>query len=156
MIEKTTLVRLLQQHPSTERVAKELNCSPGNVLYWERKYGLQPAFASCGNGRRTRSPEEMAAYMTSNPTLRRRNLKAKAIAFKGGKCMLCGYDQCNAALEFHRVDNRMKTFGLSRKGIIRSWDSIEKELDKCVLICANCHREVEAGMKEIPATSRTA
>lgn len=151
LIKKTLLVELLQQHLSTERIAKELNCSPGNVLYWERKHGLRPAFASCGNGRRTRSPEEMAAYMASNPTIRRRKLKAKAIAFKGGKCLLCGYERCNAALEFHHLNRRTKAFGLSRKGIIRSWDSIMKEIDKCVLICANCHREVEAGARTIPA-----
>ena len=89
--------------------------------------------------------------MASNPTIRRRKLKAKAIAFKGGKCLLCGYERCNAALEFHHLNRRTKAFGLSRKGIIRSWDSIMKEIDKCVLICANCHREVEAGARTIPA-----
>jgi len=52
-------------------------------------------------------------------------------------------------LEFHHLDKETKSFGLSKKGIIRSWESIKKELDKCVLICANCHREVEAGEKSI-------
>ena len=88
--------------------------------------------------------------MVQKPILHRRRLKAKAIEYKGGKCILCGYDRCSAALEFHHLDRTSKSFGLSRKGIIRSWDSIRKELDKCVLICANCHREVEAGVREIP------
>ena len=70
-----------------------------------------------------------------------------AIAYKGGKCFLCGYHRCNAALEFHHLDKTTKSFGLSRKGIIRSWESIMKELYKCVMICANCHREVEAGVR---------
>lgn len=90
-------------------------------------------------------------YMSSNPTIRRRKLKEKAIAYKGGKCMLCQYDRCNAALEFHHKDRRTKAFGLSRNGIIRSWDSIREELDKCILVCANCHREIEAGISVIAA-----
>jgi hypothetical protein len=150
LLENEVLVELLQEHFSTERIAEKLNCSPGNVLYWERKYGLRPAFAACGDGRRVRTPEEMSAFMISDPTIRRRKLKAKAIAFKGGKCMMCGYSRCNAALEFHHVDRTTKGFGLSRKGIIRSRDSIEQEIRKCILICANCHREVEAGLRTIP------
>lgn len=64
--------------------------------------------------------------------------------------MLCGYDKCNAALVFHHLDRTIKTFGLSTKGVIRSWDSMKHELDKRVLICANCHREVEAGVRSVP------
>lgn len=92
----------------------------------------------------------MAAYMTGNPTLRRRKLKAKAISFKGGKCLLCGYDRCNAALEFHHLDKTAKGFGLSKGGRIRSWESIMKELDKCILVCSNCHRELETGLRTFP------
>lgn len=140
LIAKNVLVELLEQRLPTDTIAKRLGCSPGNVLYWERKYGLRPAFASFGSGRRTRSPKEMAAYMISSPTLRRRKLKARAIAHKGGKCLLCGYNRCNAALELHHLDKTTKAFGLSRRGVIRSWDSIKTELDKRVLISANRHR----------------
>jgi len=87
----------------------------------------------------------MAKAMVLEPTIHRRRLKTKAIEYKGGKCMLCGYDRCNAALEFHHLDKTTKSFGLSRNGVIRSWESIRTELDKCVLVCANCHREVETG-----------
>jgi hypothetical protein len=88
----------------------------------------------------------MAAKTVREAVDYRRRLKARAIAYKGGKCVLCGYCKCNGALEFHHLSRSSKTFGLSKKGMIRSWPSIEKELDKCVLICANCHREVEAGV----------
>jgi len=153
LIRKKVLVDLLNQRLSTQKIAMKLGRSQKTVLYWERKYGLSPAFASYGNGRRTRSLKEMADAMTQEPVLHRRRLKARAIEYKGGKCILCGYDRCNAALEFYHLDTTTKSFGLSRKGVIRSWESTMKELDKCALICANCHREVEAGMRTIPSGS---
>ena len=65
---------------------------------------------------------------------------------------MCGYDIYNGALEFHHLDKARKGFGFSRKGIIRSWESISKELDKCILVCANCHREVEGGVRTIQSS----
>ena len=88
MIRKEVLIELLSQHLSTQRIAMRLGRSEKNVLYWERKYGLLPAFASNGNGRRTRSPEEMADAMVREPTEHRRRLKAKAIEYNGGECIL--------------------------------------------------------------------
>jgi hypothetical protein len=150
LIEKITLEQLLKQKLSGDKIAFKLGCSRSNVEYWERKYGLLPAFGLRGSGRRAKSPEQMAADMTRLAVAHRRGLKARAIEYKGGRCALCGYDRCNAALEFHHVDRRTKAFGLSRKGIIRSWGSIKKEIDKCLLVCSNCHREVEAGARSIP------
>jgi hypothetical protein len=152
LIEKKALEQLLRQKLSGDKIAFKLGCSRSNVEYWERKYGLQPAFGLRGCDRRTKSPEQMAADMTHLAVAHRRRLKAKAIEYKGGKCTLCGYDRCNAALEFHHLDKAAKGFGLAKGGRIRSWESILKELDKCILICANCHREVEAGVRLIPGT----
>jgi len=67
-----------------------------------------------------------------------------AIQHKGGKCELCGYDKCREALEFHHQDNAKKDFGISYKGITRSWKKIQQEIEKCTLVCANCHREIHA------------
>lgn len=53
--------------------------------------------------------------------------------------MKCGYDKCVAALDFHHIGK--KTFGISSKGLTRSWERLKNELKQCVLICANCHRE---------------
>lgn len=70
--------------------------------------------------------------------------KEKAVEYKGGACKLCGYKRCIASLDFHHRDPSTKKFGISQsKG--RSWDKIKEELDKCDLLCANCHREVECG-----------
>jgi hypothetical protein len=60
-----------------------------------------------------------------------------AVAAKGGKCEKCGYNRCIDALEFHHLENLDKNFGLSEKGYARSWKRVEKELEKCVLLCAN-------------------
>ncbi len=70
--------------------------------------------------------------------------------YKGNKCVLCGYNKCPRALSFHHVNPKSKSFGLSVKGLTRSWDKIKAELDKCVLICANCHMEVHDGISQLP------
>jgi len=77
------------------------------------------------------------AYMVE----RRRQIKLKAIQYLGGKCSRCGYNNCAGALHFHHKDETTKEFGLSNKGLIRSWEKVKKELDKCELLCANCHAE---------------
>jgi hypothetical protein len=51
------------------------------------------------------------------------------------------------ALEFHHLDGSRKDFGISSKGYTRSWSKIRDELDKCILLCANCHREIHAGLQ---------
>jgi len=150
LIEKKALEQLLKQKLSGDKIASKLGCSRSNVEYWERKYGLRPAFGLRGSGRRTKSPEQMAADMTRLAVGHRRRLKARAIAYKGGRCTLCGYSRCNAALEFHHLDKATKGFGLAKGGRIRSWESIMKELDKCILVCSNCHRELETGVRTVP------
>lgn len=65
----------------------------------------------------------------------------KAIEYKGGKCQRCNYDRCKAALEFHHRDPEEKDFSISRKGFATSWEKVKLELDKCDMLCANCHRE---------------
>ncbi len=73
---------------------------------------------------------------------RRKILKAKAVAYKGGKCCLCGYNNCLEALTFHHIVG--KDFGISYKGYTRSWEKVKKELDNCWLLCSNCHAEIHA------------
>ena len=73
-------------------------------------------------------------------------LKLKAIEYKGGKCQICGYDSYVGALEFHHTDPSKKNFSISEKGLTRSFALIKAELDKCVLLCSNCHKEFHAGL----------
>lgn len=74
----------------------------------------------------------------------RRTIKQKAVDYKGGKCELCGYNKTINALEFHHLDPKQKDISIS--GGTKSFEKIEKELDKCVLLCANCHREIHANL----------
>lgn len=78
---------------------------------------------------------------------RRRRTKIKAVEYKGGKCEFCGYNRCLMALDFHHRDPSIKEFSISR--VTASWKRVKKELDKCVLACATCHREIHAGLIDI-------
>lgn len=82
---------------------------------------------------------------TDAVTRRRKKIKQMAVEYMGGKCSRCAYDKCIAALEFHHLDPSEKDFALGNKGHTRSWDRVVLELNKCILLCANCHREVENG-----------
>ncbi len=78
----------------------------------------------------------------------RHNKKLKAIEYLGGKCKICGYNRCKEALHFHHKDPSKKHFGISSKS---SWgfEKIKPELDKCILVCGNCHSEIHAGLIDI-------
>ena len=84
---------------------------------------------------------------------RRNTLKKMAVEYKGGKCCICGYDRFMGALEFHHINPNEKSFGVSERGMTVSWERLRNEIDKCILVCSNCHREIEAGMIEIPLHS---
>ena len=69
--------------------------------------------------------------------------KLELIRLKGGKCEICGYDKNIAALEFHHLDPNVKSFQLDSRHLSNTTrDKIIEELDKCILVCANCHREL--------------
>jgi len=85
---------------------------------------------------------------------RRRKVKDILVDEAGGRCKLCGYRRHSAALQFHHIDPSTKSFGLGVRGITRSIDKLREEAAKCVLLCANCHAEVEAGVAELPVKSR--
>lgn len=72
---------------------------------------------------------------------KRRNNKLELIKYKGGKCEICGYDKCIAALEFHHIDPKTKKFGISN-GNIKSLRILKQEADKCLLLCNRCHTEL--------------
>ena len=73
-----------------------------------------------------------------------------AVEYKGGRCQVCGYERCIEALEFHHLDPTQKDFGISHRGYTRSWEKVKEEINKCILLCANCHREFHAGKLQLP------
>jgi hypothetical protein len=76
------------------------------------------------------------------------DIKQTVIAKKCGmKCKVCGYNKCKDALELHHIDPNTKEHNVS--SLTRNFSSIEKlekELDKCIMLCSNCHREFHAGL----------
>jgi hypothetical protein len=84
---------------------------------------------------------------------KRKQLKIDAIKYLGGSCKYCGYSKCVSALEFHHRDPSKKEFGISMKGYTKSWESIRVELDKCDLVCSNCHKEIHENLKTPVAQS---
>lgn len=105
---------------------KELVCN---------KHGI--TIYSLSDGVRSRWKCKKCIYDTSTKYIY--NLKKKAIEYKGGKCIKCSYKKCTRALSFHHLDPSQKDFNI---GTSRSWEKIKKELDKCILVCLNCHNEL--------------
>ena len=75
---------------------------------------------------------------------RREKIKIMAVTYKGGSCIKCGYNKCVAALEFHHRDPTQKDFAIGNKGYTRGWERVRLELDKCDLLCSNCHKELHS------------
>jgi DNA-binding CsgD family transcriptional regulator len=75
-------------------------------------------------------------------TRTRQRLKLKAIDYKGGACVCCGYNKSVRSMHFHHIDPTQKDFSIGGNGATRSWEKIKTELDKCVLVCSNCHGEI--------------
>ena len=88
-------------------------------------------------------------YLIKAVQLRRKKVRSMALEMAGGKCRLCGYHQCPDALEFHHRDSDKKDFSVSNRGYTRSWSRVKTEISKCLLLCANCHREVHAGQRSV-------
>lgn len=122
----------LEENISVKNIAKKLNCSVHILRYYL-------------------SEEIKTKNKKLNDTLLKQNrvksviswrqrTKIKSIEYKGGKCILCGYDKCKTSLSFHHLNPKEKDFTISGKSF--SWDKLKLELDKCVLLCLNCHQEL--------------
>jgi len=77
----------------------------------------------------------------------RQKLKDEAITLKGGKCVMCGYNRCRMSLDFHHLNPDEKEFSISGNNASRK--RVLKELKKCILVCRNCHGEIESGLIKI-------
>jgi len=98
----------------------------------------------------TRTYADRAVYMREAVKKRRKKLRQMDRDYKGGKCQICGYKKCSRALSFHHINLKKKDFTISAKGLTRSWKKLQKEIDKCILLCANCHMELHEGITQLP------
>ncbi len=172
-IEKSQLVELIAEGIALKEMAVRLERSVTVVRYWIARYGIErercrrrtiPGGAkrvdmSCKrHGLTTFVLEGRGSYRCMRCRVeasarRRRRVKRILVEEAGGRCALCGYSRCQRALQFHHLDPTTKRFHLGEGGHCRSLARSRVEARKCVLLCGNCHAEVEAGITEIPLNS---
>lgn len=158
-MDKDELQILVAQGLSSWQIADKLEIGQTTVRYWLKKHALTTLTKTvgckyCGQS----DPNEMVKSgkdricrtvckkcHNQNTIKRFKDTKSKAVEYKGGSCVNCGYDVCLNALEFHHVnpDEKDPEF---HKMKCWSWDRLKVELDKCTLVCANCHREKHMGL----------
>lgn len=129
-----------------------LECNPyksGKRLKMRDETEIELTCGRCGRNfkysRANRQGHTKTLCNSCHVNVRRFHLKEKAIKYKGGKCINCGYNRCIGALEFHHLQPTKKNFQISGNHA-RSWEVLKTELDKTILVCANCRREIEAGL----------
>ena len=171
-IPRDVLERLVDEGLSMRKIAERVEMSQSTVRHWLRHYGLRTKPGARPTGDRATDParrtlecprhgntefwlEKRGSYRclrcrSEAVSKRRRRLKAILVADSGGRCELCGYDRCVAALHFHHRDGHTKAFGLAERGYTRSLEIVRREAAKCMLLCSNCHAEMEAGMVNAP------
>jgi len=172
---------LIEEGLTIEKIAQRLGVSDSTTKKWLKRHGLRTR----GAQRRATLDEMRAAgerdvqlecrrhgltrhvSVASERRLRCTKCRAEAVARRrrkvkgilideaGGACAVCGYARHPAALQFHHVDPKTKSFGLGVRGITRSLEALRDEAAKCVLLCANCHAELEVGAIDLPVKSRT-
>jgi transposase-like protein len=171
-IEQARLRELVERSLSVRQIAAECGLSASAVRYWLRRFGLQtqPAHYARRDGPK---PHEIvrecrvhgwtvfrrvgrsggyrcARCGPARVARRRRRVKNILVAEAGGACRLCGYDRYAGALQFHHRDPAKKRFHFADGGVTRALALLREEARKCVLLCANCHAEVEGGVVCVP------
>jgi len=170
-VAREALEPLVLEGLSIRAIAQRLDVSYATIQHWARRYGLTTVRAArlkqtaearllgedaielictrhgpttfirkADGGYRCRQCRSEAVVK------RRRHVKAVLIEEAGGQCALCGYDKSPAALQFHHVEPGAKAFAIAHRGVTRSLAVARAEARKCVLLCANCHAEVEVGI----------
>ena len=127
------MLQLIKDGMILKDVSKKMNISISTIKRYKNK-----TYDELNVGRKY-----MSTFMIDN----RKKLKIKAVEYKGGCCVFCNYSKCYTALSFHHIDADLKDFQIS--GTNRSWENIKKELDKCILVCNNCHAEIHEGIRDI-------
>jgi hypothetical protein len=174
-MDRRVLAELVAEGLTLAEMAIRVDRPPATVRRWLREHGLHPARSRLGDpvasdGAVLRRRQMLCG--THGLTLfaqrsdgqgwrcllcrsqavsrRRRKVKEILVAEAGGRCAVCGYDRHVGVLQFHHRDPNEKRFSLSEAGLARSLERAREEARKCVLLCANCHTELEAGVISIP------
>jgi transposase len=173
---KREMDRLLGAGLPLREIANRMDRSLATIRHWMKKYELETERSSrlreskdaCRQGSKTaylRCSKHGLSTFVARPdgrfrcgqcrveavAKRRRSLKRILVEEAGGGCLLCGYSRCDRALEFHHLDPKAKQFQITSH--TRSLAKLRAEASKCVLLCSNCHAEVEAGITAVPLNS---
>jgi transposase-like protein len=168
-IAREQLEPLVTAGMSVRAIGERLGVSYATVRHWLKKHGLQTRRAAQPRSSDARTIERecpvhgLTTFVKYSPTDhhrceqcrkdrvvdRRRQIKALLVDEAGGCCALCGYDRYVGALQFHHLDPASKEFSLGLRGVARSLERCREEARKCVLLCANCHAEVEGGLATV-------
>lgn len=135
---------LISKGKNYTEIAKILNCHRTTVSAICKKIGIEPIILknhTCIVCSRSlgENLDNRTKCNTCVTRLRRLRIKKKSVEYKGGACERCGYDKHLAALEFHHLDPTEKDFTITTSKHSHSWVKIQAELDKCILLCSNCH-----------------
>jgi transposase-like protein len=173
-IERGVLSELVERGSTIRQMAKDLGVSPTSIRYWLARHDLTSARSAaarasaeeiplarrvtraCRTHGRTdfilegRGYYRCAKCRQDRVARWRRQTKLKLVSEFGGRCAICGYDRYPGALEFHHLDPSEKRFGLSARGRTRGMAQLREEASKCILLCSNCHAEVEGGLTRYP------
>lgn len=179
-IERERLEALVESGMTIAEIAAEIERSKATVRHWLCRYGLgtrngvgtrRPGVATaareagmlsttmtCPRHGETDFVIEARGYYrckrcrAESVVRHRQKLKAILVEEAGGRCVICGYARHFQALQFHHLDPSEKRLGLSGQGVTYSLARLRAEAKKCVVLCANCHVEVEIGAVTVPAT----
>jgi hypothetical protein len=142
-MKKEILVKYINEGLNDSEISKILGCHRTTIGKLLKKYGIKKeiiihnncklCFKKIKNNKNNRS-----RCSSCNTRIRRYRTKFAAVQYKGGKCECCGWSGPISAFEFHHNDNN-KEFGIGTAAN-KSWNVVKKEIDKCILLCSNCHR----------------
>jgi 5-methylcytosine-specific restriction endonuclease McrA len=157
------LEALVEAGLTVRQIAAQTSKGYSTIRYWLAKYGLRTKHRGPGRASRLEAGERVCARhglvrfvrdshgtrcskcRSAQVARRRRRVKRILVREAGGRCARCGYDRYVGALQFHHLDPAEKSFHLGMGGLTRSLDAMRAEAAKCVLLCSNCHAEVEGG-----------
>jgi transposase len=182
-LDRAELETLVDQGASIAQIADALGRSKTTVRHWLIRYGMKthgargrPVKLAAAEAKRAglatvtmQCPQhgESEFWLTGEGyyrckrcrsdavSRRRRRVKETLVREAGGCCRICGYDRNMRALHFHHVDPSSKRHEINAKGVAIALDKLRVEARKCVLLCSNCHAEVEDGMAVLPADAPT-
>ncbi len=145
---ETKVIELYEKEFNCTDIAKELRIHrttvskilKKNSINIKRKFKTTNTHCNVCKKEITNNKGNRSRCQPCNTNLRRYRVKKMAVDYLGGKCKKCDWSGDISGYDFHHID-RDKDFGLTGVNLAnRKWNVVKKELDKCELLCALCHR----------------